>query len=1029
MISAMRDIDAGFDKAFVEAQHLVRHFEANKSHYCSPAYIEHATRSDFINRLLIALGWDVLHERQRNPYAQEVHQERNIGVAGAKKKADYAFYIAPSFRDADVRFYLEAKKPGIKLGTADSYFQTIRYGWNGGVPVSVLTNFEELHVIDCRYEPDIDTALQHQLARFHYREYLDRDRFAEIYYLLSRDAVAAGSLVHYVANLAPVRPAARYGLPRPLDDSLLARLDQLRLDLAKLFKHGQRTLPAETLTEITQRAIDRLIFIRFIEDKLIEPREILSRISGWKDFVQHCQRLNGVYNGIVFRRHDILDDAAFRVDDTDFIASWEDLSQHNSQYNFNQIPIHILGSIYERFLGSVIVPSGRGVRVEVKRDLQKIGGIYYTPEYVVRYIVDKSVGQLIAGKTPTQVSRMTFADIACGSGSFLLGVYDLLLRHHTRYYNDNPTSARSGDWVEVDGIRHLSLKKKREILVNTIYGVDIDPQAVEVAQLSLYLKLLEEETTGSARNAQLEIGEALLPSLGRNIVCGNSLIGTEALDGRFNADTEKRLRPMDFSKAFPKVIEKGGFDAIVGNPPYRRELQFKALMDEIAGTRLGRRFRAARMDLWYYFVHRGLELLSPKGTLSFIVNAYWTAGAGAEKLIADIRQNAHIDEVFSLGKLRVFRNVSGQHLIFRLSKPATAKPTLIRLARSSTSRDSAEPFVVGHEDTLEFQKGPKELFRDARIDLEPIQGNLLAKISKWSPLLDLGIVRQGIAENPASINQKVNKRFGNRWRVGDGVFTLTHAQLTSLHLSRSELRILRPYHDLSDLGRYFIADHPSLHLIYSTRETWPNLSDFPELRQHLERFRPIMEQRRETMNGSNRWWHLHWPRDEAIWNSEKIIAVQMARRPSFAVATSPAYVTFSVNVFVATPETREDLRYVTAILNSKVLWKWFIHAAKRRGVSLEINGGVLQRAPIRRIDFKDKTEQRVHDELATWADEMQRLRREQHSSRSERDKDYFDRKIEKLDAAIDAEVYQLYGLTDSEVAALEASVLQLTNSS
>jgi type I restriction-modification system DNA methylase subunit len=177
------------------------------------------------------------------------------------------------------------------------------------------------------------------------------------------------------------------------------------------------------------------------------------------------------------------------VDGVAFADLCESLAHINSPYDFNAIPIHILGSIYERFLGKVIVATDKRVTVEEKAEVRKAGGVFYTPEYIVRYIVEKTVGKLIAGKTPKQIAEMRFADIACGSGSFLLGAFDLLLDYHDRYYNANPGKARKRDCISRDGKLYLSLRKKREILLNNIYGVDIDAQAVEVCQLSLYLNL------------------------------------------------------------------------------------------------------------------------------------------------------------------------------------------------------------------------------------------------------------------------------------------------------------------------------------------------------------------------------------------------------------------------------------------------------------------------------------------------------------------------------------------------------------
>ena len=286
-----------------------------------------------------------------------------------------------------------------------------------------------------------------------------------------------------------------------------------------------------------------------------------------------------MYNGVVFKRHDILDADEFQVDERAFAGICERLAHINSPYDFNAIPLHILGAIYERFLGKVIVATEKRARVEEKPEVRKAGGVYYTPEYIVRYIVANTVGKLIENKTPAQIAEMRFADIACGSGSFLLGVYDLLLRHHGNYYNSLPKAERAravkqGDCIDREGKLYLSLRAKREILLNNIYGVDIDAQAVEVAQLSLYLKLLEEETTASAKQYLLEFAHTaklkkLLPDLGKNIVCGNSLIGMDIINGKlFAADEERKLNPMNFEDVFPETMKRGGFDAVVGNPPY-----------------------------------------------------------------------------------------------------------------------------------------------------------------------------------------------------------------------------------------------------------------------------------------------------------------------------------------------------------------------------------------------------------------------------------------------------------------------------
>lgn len=574
-------IPQNFAEAYERVKQLVEVFKQNDQFYLGAGYNEADARKDFIDKFWIALGWDVNHETQTNPYQQEVKVERGVTTSEWRKRADYAF-LAPNFRD--VRFFVEAKKPHVGLDNPLYYFQTIRYGWNSHVPLSVLTDFEELRVLDCRYKPDITTALGRAVLKYHYTDYADESKFRTIYYLFSHEAVLKGSLEEFAKGLPKIsRRRAPRGVARDehqsIDEAFLKELDEYREELARAFKRKNPELDSEELTEVTQRTLDRLVFMRFLEDKLIEAEPLIENLhqrgQAWRNFISTSRRLDKIYNGIIFKEHALLDSAEFEVDQRTFDKISQNLSHTQSPYDFNAIPIHILGSIYERFLGKVIVATDKRARVEEKPEVRKAGGVYYTPEYIVRYIVDNTVGKLIEGKTPEEIRQMRFADIACGSGSFLLDVYDTLMRYHTAYYNRNKRTQnegrKAGCLLTEKGALRLSLLQRRTILLNNIYGVDIDPQAVEVAQLSLYLKLLEDETIASAHQQQLEMGTALLPSLNKNIVSGNSLIGWDILEGKlFDSIDERRLNPMSFEDKFPEVMNRGGFDAIVGNPPYIR---------------------------------------------------------------------------------------------------------------------------------------------------------------------------------------------------------------------------------------------------------------------------------------------------------------------------------------------------------------------------------------------------------------------------------------------------------------------------
>jgi hypothetical protein len=618
----------------------------------------------------------------------------------------------------------------------------------------------------------------------------------------------------------------------------------------------------------------------------------------------------------------------------------------------------ILGRTHERLLDLRLAGSNRPAK--------RASGVYYTPEYVCQYIVDRTLADV-----PDPPGSLL--DPACGAGSFLLAACRRL---------------RLGE-------RSLAPAD----LAGRLHGVDLDAEAVLAARRSLWLEIVN--PVGSALRGAAEAGNvdrplarAVAERLGSTIECGDVL-----------------LDPIWQQRA-------GRFDWVVGNPPYRRELNAKAMLDALAASPLGRRYRAPRMDLWYYFLHRGLELLKPGGRLSYIVGAYWTAGTGARHVIRALRESADVEEIFSLGSLRVFPRVAGRHLILRVRKGAGTGPTTVKVVPPDAQSD-AEPYVRGRLPVATFIKSPSQLFLADRIDLEPPCEGILAKLSGLAALGSLGRVRQGIAENPAAVTAAVNRRHGGRWTVGEGVFALTPQEVRRLRLPESEAGLVRPYHDLGDLGRYYLAEEPSLRLIYSTARTCPDIQRYPVLRRHLERFRPIMQQRRETLSGVRAWWQLHWPREEPLWQASKLIAVQMAARPAVVPAVVPVYVPFSVNVFVPHPGVGEHLYYLAALLNSRLLWRWYRHHAKHRGLGLEINGHVLARSPVRRIDPSSREDLARHDRLVDLVKAMLAGARQLHAEPPRLQEAALRQQLAQLDRQIDQLVYELHGLGDDEIRCLE----------
>jgi type I restriction-modification system DNA methylase subunit len=960
-----------FEQAFTLVQVLAKDFEANKIHFLSPSYQESEVRKDFIDKLLIALGWDVNHDRQKNPFEQEVKVERGVSVHGSQRRADYAFYVAPNFRD--VRFFVEAKKPFGDIATSQNCFQIVRYGWNSQTPVAILTDFEQFHIMDCRYKPNIDSALTQCIRKFHYSDYTNIDAFAFIFYMFSRDAVANGSIEKFTATLPTKRgKAVQRGLVKGgyqgIDEAFLEDLDEYRDILARAFKNNNATLDGETLTELTQRTIDRLVFMRFIEDKGIYPDNLVGHFgdkgTAWQDFVATSRRLDSIYNGIVFKRHDILDASSFKIDDDAFAGICKKLAHINSPYDFNSIPIHILGSIYEQFLGKVIVTTDKRARLEEKPEVRKAGGVYYTPEYIVRYIVDNTVGKLIKGKSPAQIENMRFADIACGSGSFLLGIFDAVLLYHTKWFNDNPEKAKkAGCVLGDDGAWHLSLNQRRHILVNNIYGVDIDNQAVEVAQLSLYLKLLQEETTASARQDQLEFRETLLPSLNKNIVCGNSLIGTDVSAGQlFARDEERKLNPMDFEQRFPEIMKLGGFDVIVGNPPYL----YSAGQDQKAYFE--RRFETSeyQTDFYVYFVERATKLLKRRGLLGMIVSDSWLKG----KYFTKLRH-------FLLGQTSLFNVTVFDYCPF---KEAAIENSVILLCRDNPEAHFAvtmfyEPIAVKEINTLKVA----DCITRGFIDVQHSDANL-------------------------SVIKKIEAhatQLSGYCRINRGV----HAYRTDGYGQSKFCRGSQTKRD---------KDEQSYHAKNKLDKTY-----FPEIKgKHLERYSYNWD---GTFISYGQW--LAESRSPEYFFSPKL-AIRKIIAPKLICTFMADDVVLDQSVYVAIKTGNEppQLLFLLGILSSSISG-WYLQKKYSIYDTLYpwFTKEQLASFPIVIIDFSKSSDKARYDKMVELVVQILATKKQLASSKSDADKDFYGNKCGAIDRQIDDLVYELYGLTPGEIDIVEGT--------
>ena len=380
MDSAAPSDPAEFAAAHVAVCALCDHFDAERAHFTGADYKEAEARVQFITPFFKALGWDVDNTAHRSVYEKDVVIEKRQDVAGHALSADYAFRRPGSHLTA---FFVEAKKPGHDIRNHQDCYQAVQYGWNAKTPLVVLTNFAQLFVLDARAEPDKENSTRFILRQggaYASRDYRDPERFAELWGLLARPSVAAGSLDKAAAAL----PRLSGRLQRddlfargtgPVDETFLAEMEGWREHLAKQFKKDNHGLDGERLTSLTQRILDRLVFLRFLEDRGIEREVTFAAIgkggSAWGDFLHVSKRLNARYNGIIYKPDPSgCEDGSLVVDDVVFASVARRFAPENSKYLFNSISVTILGSIYERFLGNVIVSRNKTAVVEPKPEVR-----------------------------------------------------------------------------------------------------------------------------------------------------------------------------------------------------------------------------------------------------------------------------------------------------------------------------------------------------------------------------------------------------------------------------------------------------------------------------------------------------------------------------------------------------------------------------------------------------------------------------------------------------------------------------------
>jgi len=949
---------------------LVETFANNLDTYKKGAYKETQVRQEFINPFFEELGWDMANRQGYAEAYKDVIHEDAIKVGGVTKAPDYCFRVGGARK-----FFLEAKKPSVNIkDDVHPAFQLRRYAWSAKLPLSILTDFEGFAIYDCRIRPARTDKVSH--ARITYYLYTDYiHKWPEISAVFSKEAVLKGSFDKY-AETTKVKKGTT-----EVDAAFLQEIERWRDLLARNIALRNPDLTQRELNFAVQQTIDRVIFLRICEDRGIESYgRLMALINGhniYRRLFVLFEKADAKYNSGLFHFHpekgreqaDGLT-PALSIDDKPLKDIFKNLYYPDSPYEFSVLPANILGQVYEKFLGKVIslTPSHQAKIVE-KPEVRKAGGVYYTPTYIVDYIVKNTVGRLVEGKKPGPrggVSHLKILDPACGSGSFLIGAYQFLLDWHLdQYAADGPEKWDKGKtprlYRTARGEWRLTTDERKRILLNNIFGVDIDPQAVEVTKLSLLLKVLEGEDEQSIGKQMLLFQERVLPDLGRNIKCGNSLIGPDFYEGRqmtlFDDEVLHRVNAFDWLAEFPDIMNAGGFDAVIGNPPYG------AFLSKEEFLYLEKKYNSCeyQVNSFVLFIEKGLKLLNQLGLMSYITPAVFLAQHYFKNIRKIIVQECSIDKILLL-KYKVFKEADvGDGCVF-VFKNALVPNNILEFAIVKNSIDFKE---------LDCSKiDQKRIMENERFAFNlSLNNDILTKIYNKSELLG------NLAECVMGIKP---------YQIGKGKPKQTK-DTVSKRLFDSPVKKEEDYKQYligKDIDRYLINPLEKRFIKYGIWLAEPrNGAPFEEnkiiLRQTSDRIRATLD-------------------EEKFYNLNNIYNIQL-KEPNYGH------------------------NYLLGIINSKLMVYVYQQIVPEKGRTFaEIKKVNLVKLPIRKINFSKPEDMVIYRKISEHVDIILNFYKKYNTSNSPQEKVILKRQIEAMDKQIDQLVYQLYGLSDEEIRIVES---------
>ncbi|RXJ96003.1 restriction endonuclease subunit M [Arcobacter sp. AHV-9/2010] len=796
----------------------------------------------------------------------------------------------------------------------------------------------------------------------------------------------------------------------------------------------------QTLLRLTQKLCDRIIFILFAEDrdllrantiKEIRDEFINQKFTNYKLYDIYKFYFEAIsqgndklqipkYNGGLFAVDELLD--SLIIDD--FIL--DENVQILSNYDFaSEISVNILGHIFEQSLTDLeeLQANIDNVNFDKTKSKRKKDGVFYTPEYITRYIVENTLGKMCLEKreelqigsqtliSPSNPKKLTkqeqqtkdnlqeyknwllnlkILDPACGSGAFLNQALEYLINEHKNLQND----------LALMGDLFASYMVEEEILEHNLYGVDINEDAVEIAKLSLWLRTAKR-------------GRALT-KLADKIVCANTLLDTHIFSEILGTGTLVPALPSEF-------------DIVIGNPPYIKEYTNKSAFDGLRESP----YYQGKMDLWYFFGCQALDLIKENGLIGFIAPNNWISNAGASKFRNKVLEDGKLLEFIDFGDFKVFEDAGIQTMIYIMTKSKDNLKYKFKVSRvldKNINHDEAIYFLnTMKNDKFQFfiSNIDKNIMKDKILNFSNQEVEIfLEKIfNKSNFTFEKNEIAQGIVSPQDFVNQTSKNILGDNFNIGDGIFNLSLEEYSSFNLSNEEKDLIKPFYTTNELEKYWGDKINNLWVIY-TNSSFKNpnsLDNYPNIKNHLDKFQ-------EIITSDNKPYGLHRSRDERFFKNEKIISLRKCKTPTFTYTNFDCYVS---QTYFVIQTNRVDLRYLTSLLNSKLIAFWLKYKGKMQGDIFQVDKEPLLNLPILKIDEESQkpfiklvdeileSKQKIKD-YKPLLDEAIKTNNFDREIALKKELENLENICTTNEKTIDQMVYKLYDLTPDEIKIVES---------